>query len=333
MPPPTPRHARRTPRPDAGVARRPHDAATSSHAAPTSPPPCPCRTDAGVARRDWSTASQVTPDAANVPRTAGKMPRPNAGVARCPHVAASAPLPAGSRHCTPHAVSGRRRPKSPLTQQLARPAGPLECAPPALTSATLCYFLFLAAARLYSSSEYCGLRYAGRLKNCPPKKVPEVTVKGVNLVFQEVDGSKYFADSVLHGQTPRLECSARSSEHTTVDSILRDTLAPPSISESKNDHTMTLRSTVTSARNCENDIHERDLDDGGDDIYEDTEARVFTERGTSHGWVMVAKFCTSWSLSMEKARAVQKHCAKWQWKTTWDDVLLARLHTSQFSTD
>ncbi|WVZ94809.1 hypothetical protein U9M48_040655 [Paspalum notatum var. saurae] len=313
MPPPTPRHARRTPRPDAGVARRPHDAATSSHAAPTSPPPCPCRTDAGVARRDWSTASQVTPDAANVPRTAGKMPRPNAGVARCPHVAASAPLPAGSRHCTPHAVSGRRRPKSPLTQQLARPAGPLECAPPALTSATLCYFLFLAAARLYSSSEYCGLRYAGRLKNCPPKKVPEVTVKGVNLVFQEVDGSKCFT-----WPNPKvgMQCSVFRTHN-----------------QSKNDHTMTLRSTVTSARNCENDIHERDLDDGGDDIYEDTEARVFTERGTSHGWVMVAKFCTSWSLSMEKARAVQKHCAKWQWKTTWDDVLLARLHTSQFSTD
>ncbi|WVZ53565.1 hypothetical protein U9M48_004488 [Paspalum notatum var. saurae] len=164
------------------------------------------------------------------------MLQPNAGVARCPHVAASAPLPARSRRCTPHAVTGRRRPKSPLTPQLARPAGPLECAPPALT-------------------------------------------------------------------------------------------------KSKNGHTMTLRSTVTSARNCENDLDERDWDDGGDDIYEDTEARVFTERGTSHGWVMVAKICTSWSLSMEKARAVQKHCANWQWKTTWDDVLLARLHTSQFSTD
>ncbi|WVZ53566.1 hypothetical protein U9M48_004488 [Paspalum notatum var. saurae] len=122
------------------------------------------------------------------------MLQPNAGVARCPHVAASAPLPARSRRCTPHAVTGRRRPKSPLTPQLARPAGPLECAPPALT-------------------------------------------------------------------------------------------------KSKNGHTMTLRSTVTSARNCENDLDERDWDDGGDDIYEDTEARVFTERDLCFSKANVMQGC------------------------------------------
>ncbi|WVZ96128.1 hypothetical protein U9M48_041802 [Paspalum notatum var. saurae] len=139
-----------------GSRRRMPPPTPAWHAAPTTRPPRRTqpphrrhRALAGwtpashVARRGWSMASQVTPDATNVPRTAGKMPRPNAGVARCPHVAASAPLSAGSRRCTPHAVTGRRRPKSPLTPQLARPAGPLECAPPALTSATRPQLIFV----------------------------------------------------------------------------------------------------------------------------------------------------------------------------------------------